>query len=354
MRAPRTKNGFTLLEMLLVLVIMATILAMIIGFMQQKTREMRINKTVMDMQQILNAALSFYVANGRWPGTVCKTGICSPTPPFSNSLGDGICALTQAYYLPSPMLGAYGKPFSGPCPDGSTITTAYSMDWNSQQAWIWTYLTSNATMKVEAQRIAAQLPLGYLSFTGMGYGHGQPPNSIATACTPGTGCLIVTSVNVPAQNLNNATAINFAGVYHNGGCIPVPECPLDKNGTLTTPEVIVVPLSVSGVNDVNSPNNIYPISSFTAYAVGPSAGGGVQPAPCNGYQNFTSTACQSINPSDKYWRACLQVITLRGEVAATNQDWGRYVYLGAFTRCAPTNEPSGSPLTSGGTPVYSR
>ena len=38
-------------------------------------------------------------------------------------------------------------------------------------------------------------------------------------------CEVVAAVNIPGQNLNNAGAVTFAGLYYHGGCVPVPQCP---------------------------------------------------------------------------------------------------------------------------------
>jgi hypothetical protein len=100
-----------------------------------------------------------------------------------------------------------------------------------------------------------------------------------------------------------------------------------------------MPVSVSGVNDQGS-NNIYPLSSFTAYSTAP----GAAPAACTG---GTAVACTPINgnvpASGMYWRVCMQVITEKGDVQATRTDmWGQSVTMAAFTRCSISNEPAGS------------
>jgi hypothetical protein len=129
------------------------------------------------------------------------------------------------------------------------------------------------------------------------------------------------------------------------------------------PQIMVSPASVSGVSDPNS-TNAYPITSFTAYAIGPDTAANVMgcpavvpPAttpsstvtPCtwgnNGIPNGTQTS-----PSGLYWRVCLQVVTGKGVVSTTNTAtgtaaWGQYASMVVMTRCTPPNEPFGSDFT---------
>jgi hypothetical protein len=116
-------------------------------------------------------------------------------------------------------------------------------------------------------------------------------------------------------------------------------------------------VSVSGLNDVGSAA-VYPISSFTAYSSSdvPIA----SPIACTGSTSGTpgSTAAPACpdpgaagaSATGTYWRACVQVVTERGDLSGTGTDaasWGQYVTLGAFTRCqlkgtGITTEPEGS------------
>ena len=60
--------------------------------------------------------------------------------------------------------------------------------------------------------IAGELPVAYVSDK-----YGDPYVS---------GNVYVTAqVTTPGQNLNNARSVNFVGIYHNGACVPVPNCP---------------------------------------------------------------------------------------------------------------------------------
>jgi hypothetical protein len=145
------------------------------------------------------------------------------------------------------------------------------------------------------------------------------------------------------MDANDATGINFAGVYRNGACVPVPSCPNDGSGNPMVAKVYIVPVSLSGANDPGT-NNVYPVTSFTAFASGaPSA----TPATC-GTGNAPSLPCTAGSSSTgTWWRACLQVVTSKGTVqwdgttAPFTEDMPAVM---AITRCAVQNEPTGDPF----------
>jgi prepilin-type N-terminal cleavage/methylation domain-containing protein len=303
------EKGFTLIELLLVMVIISIIIYASIGYIQQKLQQMRIDRTSTQMQQILNAGLAYYVANGSWPTALTDL---------------------QGTYLP-PSSVKLVNPWGN----------SYQISSTAQLFYVWTQTTTVTTSSASAAAnvIAGTLPLAYTSPTA-----GTPPPA-GTSCTTQNSCYVVASVNIPGQNLNNARAVNFAGLYHHGACVPVPSCPVDANGNTMSPQIFVVPVSVSGLNDTNSGSpanqNVYPISSFTAYATSPAT----NPNACTG---GTQVSCSPINPvaGATYWRVCLQVVTEKGTVSSnTSANWGQYVTLMAITRCAISNEPSGSGFT---------
>lgn len=325
--------GFTLIEMLLVLVIASMIIYLAIGYIQQKTLTTRIDITTLQMQQVLNAGLSYYISNSNWPASVtCLQGT-------------GVGCSVQ--YLPSNLVSPWGNNYLLVTPSTKPLLYVYTQI---------TSATASGSAAAVANTIAGKLPLAYTTSATP-----NPPTAGAPCTNTSTTCYVVASVNIPGQNLNNATAVNFAGLYSHGGCVPVPQCPVDANGNTMTPEVVIVPVSVSGLNDPNSAN-VYPISSFTAYAKGPPAANPPGPPACD---NGTQIACQPVNApttyTPTYWRACLQVVTEKGDVSQTNTvanggtpsvgpppttfPWGGNVTLMAITRCAVKNEPSGSPLT---------
>lgn len=335
----RIMKGFTLVEMLLVLVVISSVLYMLFGYVQQKALQMRIDRTSTQMQQILNAGLSYYVTHGNWPIPVAGTAVNITTTP-------GNLLQTQGY-LPS------GITISSPW--GGSDYFMYT-DVANKLFYVYTSITvgsaTSGGASAAANVIAGTLPFAYASRT-----NGTPPVAGATCSPANLTCYIVASINIPGQNLNNAGSINYAGLYRHGGCVPVPTCPRDPTtGVSLTPQVVIVPVSVSGLNDPAS-SAIYPISSFTAYAT-PSA---AFPVACTG--SSTRPTCVAPNISGaaatSYWRACLQVVTEKGNVQTTNTsaaspgsgststgtDYGANVTLMAVTRCPIPNESAGSKFT---------
>lgn len=327
-------KGFTLVEMLLVLFIISSFIYMGMQYYQQKIQQFAVDKTTAQMQQILNAGLSYYVANGTWPVSIAclraDSGSGCTVPYLSPTVISTPVALGNNNYDVIASNGVGGPVY----PNFYVITFIHSSAANKS--------TPLATS------IAGRLPMSFTTFT---------PSLNANSVTSGTACAansafcaVVASVNIPGQNLNNASAVNFAGLYHHGGCVPVPSCPVDATGTAMTPQIMVVPASVSGTNDPNSAN-VYPISSFTAYASGAPAA--TPPACTNGTASACAPVSGSAPASGTYWRVCLQVVTEKGDVALTNTGgsasasypyypWGGNVTLMAITRCVINNEPSGS------------
>lgn len=310
MKIMRKLSGVTLLEILLVLVIASAIMLMTITISQQKLDEARRTRVTYQMQQILNAGLSFYLANNRWPNNVGQL-----QPDYVPS------AFATSPYAEHFVLigGAEGLPAL--------------------------YIITNVRTTATAQVVAGSLPFGFVTDeTGASL---SPPGQ--GGCAPEEGALpatctyVVSSVNIPGQNLNNATAINRAGLYRSGACVPTPVCPL----ATMTPEIIVVPAQVNGIfEDPGStgPVKMYPLSSFTAFAKGPNASASVPF--CSSIQ---TGACESGNPgaplpaNQQYWRVCLEVQTEKGKVVPTDANWGRQVgTILAVTRCAIQGEAAES------------
>lgn len=312
----KRKTGFTLIEMLLVLVIISMFIVMGVRYVEQQAFNTRVERTIMQMQQILNASLSYYVANGSWP--------------------PDIATLQSGGYLPASLVNS---PFGSAYVLTNNAASSTSI---TPVIYVWTSITAGKSTVAAANVIASGLPLAYATASGPFANPLQP-------CTNTAACYVVSSVNIPGQNLNNASAVNYAGLYHNGACVPAPQCPVDaKTGNTMLPEIMAVPVSVSGVNDYSSSGtpNIYPISSFTAYASALTLFDGTTgPAPCKTNINNDSRCYAdmvgTILPINvKYWRVCLEVITEKGLVNPT--DWGQYATILAITRCGIKNEPSGA------------
>src|SRR5579883_1527947 len=92
------ERGFTLIEILLVLVIIGMFIFMGTSYIQQKTLSSRIDRTSLQMQQILNAGLAYYVTNGSWPTSIACLQASSPG-----------CTVA---YLPSSLTSPWGQSYS--------------------------------------------------------------------------------------------------------------------------------------------------------------------------------------------------------------------------------------------------
>lgn len=306
-------QGFTLIEMMLVMTIISAFIYMGIGYVQQRTLSLSIDRTSAQMQQILNAGLSYYVNNGSWPAS--------------------IATLTTGNYLPSSgVISPWGP-------------NAYAVSNNGTLFTVTLTLPQLANQSAIGDILVGKLPLASKTGTSTTC----PPSPPAPpGCVPTTTITVSASVNIPGQDLNNATAVNMTGIYHNGACVPVPKCPVGPNGVPMTATIMVAPASVSGMSDPNT-TNVYPITSFTAYATPQAAWTGANgPAPCSS-SGGTSIVCKADGsgaplPNGNYWRVCLQVSTEKSSIQWDNIT-GQYATVIAVTRCSINNENSGSGLS---------
>jgi prepilin-type N-terminal cleavage/methylation domain-containing protein len=319
-------KGFTLLEMVLVMAIMASVLVAILGYTTQKSDEVRRDRLVMQLQQVLNAGLAYYVNLGSWPATSDLSG------------------LQTNHYLPS---GTFNNPWGSAFSIG--IDTTPTTAGNPPESEFYACTSLPGAAYVAANVVASRLPFGQAI---NGSSTCPPSNSSSSssstptpACTSSsTTCTIVASVSIPGQNLSNARSVNFAGLYHNGACVPVPECP----GTNMTAEVVTVPVSVVGTPDMV---NAYPISSFTATVSGAPSNtpalcpGSTAPAgDTNCYSTTTGGTNSTAFTTGNFWRVCLKIVTGNGVVNYKSANMNAGIIL-ALTRCTPNNEPAGSDFT---------
>jgi prepilin-type N-terminal cleavage/methylation domain-containing protein len=303
-------KGFTLFEMLLVLAIMSAILILLSNYTSQRLEQFRRDRTALQMQQILNAGMAYYINNSYWPAQSGINGACSSTSLSS----------LQPNYIPSGLVSPYGVAYSINCNITSGVFSVSLA------------VPGTKTGAANAQIITGMIPLGTYS-----------------------GSTVTGQVNIPGQNLNNARSVNFAGYYHNGACVPAPTCP----GNMA-PDILVVPVSLYGVNDMSASASYYALYGFTAYAYGapgnppgstPQGPTNVadctSPATASGCYSSNSPSVVNASSSYLYWRVCLSVTTEKGVVSstATDSSWGQYATVMAITRCVPANEVSGSDFT---------
>jgi len=323
MKSQTTTDGFTLLEMLLVMTIIAGIMLGIATYSQQKMLQLREDRTVLQIQQILNAGLAFYLNNMNWPSSLAQLqGDTTSTNPGG--------------YLPGPNTVVT---ISNPWASGYIIGNSASSPSATNAALFAVCTTINAgkiTPSVAAI-LAARLPMAYV-VNGDVSANCDPsaglPLPTASACTAAP-CTVIATVNIPGQNLNNARSVNFAGIYHHGACVAAPKCPAGMS-----PQIFLAPVSVSGMN--SSTSEVFPIHSFTAYYS--SSGLAPNPSACYSttYYEWNNPTCPGgtgvASPGDMYWRVCLQIITSNGQVVYNSSTAVAAATILAITRCSPTGE----------------
>lgn len=329
-------KGFTLVEILLVMVIIGGLMIVGAGYVQQRTESLRVDRASGQMQQILNAGMSYYIANtNTWPAS--------------------LSALQTAGYLPSPMTSPFG--------------TSYGVYSTTSNLYVWVQMptpTSSAPLKsaVTAKIIAGTLPLAFTTI------NTPSATQAPQTCLSGGACHVVASVNIPPQSLGDSKTVSFAGLYHNGACVIAPTCETGYKA-----QAFAVPVSVSGFYSAPDPSSspctatdksgcvmtYYPLNGFTAYTTSddPVAYATSQPINCGTgvtttgpcYEDSTSTTQIATNIS--VWRVCISVTTSSGEVAPTvgnafRNPWGQLTgTVMVMTRCTKSDgsEETGSGFT---------
>lgn len=372
----REQQGYSLVELLLVAVIMGSLVVLFMNYQRTKARRTFVATTAAEMQQILAAAMAYYVSNppnpttnptqGGWPPPDLSPGHVGAISCLQGIVVPNCLPTTPRKYLPNYLTASDANV--------NSVRPRYTIGvgmWSKTLAnlpseptfYLWAKIDSRSgfgRIDIVSQEIANQLPMAYTtSAQPIATNPGQLPVSPGSVdrppCTANSNsCYVVTGINAPAQVLNRNTSgasgaatspaiVRFAGVYKHGGCVPVPTCPGD------TPRIYVVPTSVSGLSQSNGtvdPNTLYGIVSFSAYAT---ASAPVTTTPASGPAGCNNAAATPCNPAGApegtpHWRVCLQVITDQGVVSGTG--WGQYVDLLAFTRCSPaTGELTGSPTS---------
>jgi hypothetical protein len=277
------------------------------------------------MQQILNAGLIYYAANGAWPGDI--SGL-------------------QPTYLPSNMVSPWkGVPYNV-YSSGSNMYVSVAMP-----------TTTNTSINI-AKTITGTLPLSFTATSSSA--------TSASTCTAGATCYVVATVTIPAESISGAQAINFAGLYHSGACVPAPTCPANY-----TAQVFAVPVSVNAFytapDGTSSPctaedtsgclMTYVQLGGFTAYASeeNSSAYPASKPLVCDlttadvpCYKTYQKT--DEVD-SGNYWRVCLAVTTSSGDVSipgtgSMDNPWGQLTgTIMVMTRCMPDGENYGSDFT---------
>ena len=208
-----TNTGFSLLEVMLVLVILVALGTLAISTLRSKMINVRLDRTAAQMQQISQAAVSYFVDNHNWPANI------------------GV--LAHDNYLPQGMLDA-------------------------DDMFISSWGTSYESEGVNTQFVV-KIDVGNASYAGVL--RGLLPMAYLDEST------VSSSVSIPSYNYNHAQSVSNMGIYDLGACIPEPACPVGMEAEVTT--------SVSGISGVTSVStngttaSTTAIQSIMAYAMGP-------------------------------------------------------------------------------------
>lgn len=323
-------KGFSLLEVMLVILILSMIAIFALRMQGPKLREALVNRSATQIKQIMEAATSYYIDNGTWPITdALKPSPQGSYPPLDPTNITMLTAANNTSYLPSSildstgnaMMSPFGTPYEiGPAPgqtyggpgDGATL---FEVSVDTKDPQVTTLLKS-------------KLPLSY----------SDPTNPT----------VVIAYVNIPSYDYNHAKALSDIGVYHPGDCVPRPAyiCPRGMQAatfvTLEQAYGFGTPVTKPTGGDDTT---VYPITGSSAYvSAGTDATGQPIQAPiCNNIiddsQSGSADQPQPANqpcPTPGEDRVCVQINTSNGPVTF---DTARLqnTFVIAMTKCVPSN-----------------
>lgn len=76
-----TRHAYTLIEMMLVIALVAVLATLGISAYQKTTEQSKIDKSALQIQQLLQAGMAYYVDYGCWPAFDPNNNLCKQTPP---------------------------------------------------------------------------------------------------------------------------------------------------------------------------------------------------------------------------------------------------------------------------------
>lgn len=175
------QNGYTLIELLLVVTVIAVIAALAVKTYRDKSESDRINIAALNIQHVLESGMSYDVAKGYWPkqnwGVPCPTGSGIQDQDFVK------------YYLPNESnQGNFGTPlcWSGDDPNTPTVPQKAPRFWVAMQV-------PGANPSNTALRIAARLPNAIITSTPT-----VEPSTPTNTCATGSLCYVKAAVSVPS------------------------------------------------------------------------------------------------------------------------------------------------------------
>lgn len=254
-KSPRKKSAFTLIEMMFIVVIIGLVIALSLATFQQRASNTRIDKTALQMAQLLQAANTYFVSWGCWP----ESSSCPPN------------AADFSFYLP---VGNKNNPW------GKSYT--YKVDPNNPDNFL--ISSGNLASAEAASRVASVLPNASIDTS-------DNEQVIVAAGGGAQGESIMFQYFLPAPLLTNGS--NQAVIF---------ECPKGWSGSAAgipiainaTPQVCMwSPLLVPSVSILTPGSDL--ISNLQLYFTGPctKTSGPIEDSfTCNGVLAYTSNAQQ--------------------------------------------------------------
>ncbi len=192
----RKQNGYTLIELLLVVTVIALIAALSVKTYRDKAQSDRINIASLNIQHVLESGMSYNVANnGLWPKknwSPCNSGA---------NIDDTV--FVQNYLPNESNQSNFGSPLCWNGDDPSDTTLAQK----AKRFWVAMSVGSDQSSVNTAARIAARLPNAII--TNDPSNESSPPDN---KCTEGQTCYVKAVVSIPsASTTNNKTYVSGAG-----------------------------------------------------------------------------------------------------------------------------------------------
>jgi prepilin-type N-terminal cleavage/methylation domain-containing protein len=301
------QRGFSLLEIMLVTVILVVFAMMAISYTRTQALNTRIDKTAAEMQQILQAAVSYYIDKNAWPS--CTTG---------TNTGSSIDTTFNTCQIESLITAGYLQ--AGASISNNPWGNSYESAWSTTSGQTF-QLSTDVTDPNFAIILQGVLPLASVN------------SSVVQA-----------TVNIPSYAYNNALSMKKVTTYTPGQSIPAPVCPANME-----PKIAVSPIVVSGT--LYGAETVYSIQGLAGLALGDSSGNPtLQYQTCTINPNVTDSCTSAVG----CWTACMQgTITNSRKMGVyvqpgTNKWNPSSLQITATTYCAPkknnilTNTRSGA------------
>ncbi|GEM_PF-4462267 len=198
-------QGFTLLELMLVIVIITVMMVATVKTMQERVAALRVQRAAQDIQSILSAAQDYFVAHGVWPGS--GMSFTSTEANGGAASHDAVADLVGEGYLVKVTNSPWGTPYQI-CPNiveagaaSSVITcpaATLPLPASAENVSFFVYFSLPNGLSSVASEVAGVIPNGV--------------NSCTQAGQTGSACQVQAQVIGPSGVLNMANYIQYATV----------------------------------------------------------------------------------------------------------------------------------------------